>query len=138
MGNFVVVCGSKSSSRPWYKPLKEPRKSIAEAGKFMTKWDIVCGMVRILGSGTGSEALALYTRFAGIETVFWWVEVRCKMESAAWWMKVWPSWLNGRTKCLTWKGLVIYLRCGNVLPDGRNLGIIRMFKCWHCLSALHN
>jgi hypothetical protein len=44
--------------------------------------------VRIVGGGTGSEALALKTRFAGMETVFWWVEVRFNMESAAWWMKV--------------------------------------------------
>jgi hypothetical protein len=49
----------------------------------------------------------LKTRFAGIETVFWLVEVRFNMESAAWWMNVWPSSLKGRTKCRTCRVLVV-------------------------------
>lgn len=36
----------------------------------MTKCEIVWGMVRIVGGGAGSVALALKTRFAGMETVF--------------------------------------------------------------------
>ena len=81
---------------------------MAEAGRFMTKWEIVCGIVRIVGSGMGSVGLALNMRFAGMEMVFWLVAVRWRMESAAWWMKVWPSSLKGRTKWLTWGVLVMY------------------------------
>lgn len=73
----------------------------------MTKCEIVWGMVRIVGGGTESEALALKTRFAGMEMVFLWVEVRFNMESAAWWMNVWPSSLKGRTKCRTCRVLVV-------------------------------
>jgi len=88
MGSFVLVWGSKSSSWPWYRPLKDPRKSRAEAGRFMTKWLIVCGIVRTVGFGTGSVGLALNVRFAGMEMVFWLVVVRSRIESAAWWMNV--------------------------------------------------
>ena len=73
----------------------------------MTKCEIVWGMVRIVGSRVGSVALALKTRFAEMDTVFWLVEVRFNMESAAWWMNVWPSSLKGRTKCRTCRVLVI-------------------------------
>jgi len=45
------------------------------------------------------------------------------MESAAWWMNVWPSSLKGRTKCRTCRVLVvddmvIYLR------DRQNRGLL--------------
>ncbi len=43
---------------------------MAVAGRFMTKWEIVCGMVTIVGLGTGSEGLALRESFLGIEMVF--------------------------------------------------------------------
>jgi len=81
---------------------------MADAGRFMTKWLMVCGIVRMVGGAVGEVGLEANGRFAGMEMVFWFVVVRSRIESTAWWMKVWPSSLKGRTKWLTWRELVIY------------------------------
>lgn len=53
---------------------------MAVAGRFMTKWFIVCGMVRILG---GLGFLSCRDVFAGMMTLFSLVAVKFKRSSAA-------------------------------------------------------
>lgn len=79
---------------------------MAVAGRFMTKWEIVCGMVMAVEGGIGSDGAAFLERFLGIEMVFWWVAVRERRSSAARWMKVFPSSQKGRTKFSTLRPLV--------------------------------
>lgn len=43
---------------------------MAVAGRFITKWEIVCGIVMIVGGKIGSDGGALRDRFLGMEMVF--------------------------------------------------------------------
>lgn len=45
----------KRRSDPAYRPLKAGRKLIAEAGRFITKCEMVCGMVMIFEKGAGVD-----------------------------------------------------------------------------------
>ncbi len=70
---------------------------MAVAGRFMTKWLMVCGMVMMVGGSMGAEEGALRERSLGIEMVFSLLEASERRSSAAWRMNVWPSSQNGRT-----------------------------------------
>lgn len=100
MGRSVDVCGVNSFSWPWYRPRKLWRNSIAEAGRFMTKWEMVGGMGRRVGSGRGlgDERETL----AGLMRAWSPRREAARTESAAWRMKSWPSALNGLTNSETW------------------------------------
>ncbi len=98
---------------------------MAVAGRFMTKWEIVCGIVMIVGSEAGSDGLALRESFLGIEMVFWWVAVRFRRSSTACWIKTWPSSQNGRTNCRTFSKLVMDGRYCGIFARG-NIGSFRL------------
>ena len=70
---------------------------MAMAGRFMTKWEIVWGMVRIFEEGGGGAAPRVRFERVRIVIVFWDVAFRWRRRSAACWMKVWPSSLKGWT-----------------------------------------
>lgn len=70
---------------------------MAEAGRFMTKWEMVGGMGTLVGLGRGPGAF--------LETLTVWTRAwspffeAARTESAACLMKPCPSSLNGLTNC---------------------------------------
>lgn len=76
---------------------------MAVAGRFMTKWLIVWGIVMVVGGGMGCEGGAFRERFGWIVMVLFLVAVSCRRSSAACWMKVCPSSQNGWTNFSTFE-----------------------------------
>lgn len=74
---------------------------MAVAGRFMTKWLIVWGMVTIRGSSDEEEAAAFREILTGILTLFLLNVVISRTFLAACLMKVWPSSQNAWTKSQT-------------------------------------
>jgi hypothetical protein len=57
---------------------------MALAGRFMTKCEMVLGIVMILGFGVGAEEYALRGLFVGMVILLASVRAKCRTSDAAW------------------------------------------------------
>lgn len=86
------------------------------AGRFITKWEIVCGMVRMVGGGGGraGSPAAVRDRFSleGMLILLLFVAVRVRSSEAQSWMNLWPSEQWAWTKFWTCKCQILSSRDG--------------------------
>jgi len=72
------------------------------AGRFITKCEMVWGIVMVLGGGGGFAGFGVRGFFVSMVILFCFVAWSWRRSSAVDLMKMCPSWLNGRTNFETW------------------------------------